>query len=164
MEAKPSEDFESATASLSTVDIDGAEADSDFIQITYRVNLKTGKTQHIDTTPSSQEHTTKGILRKHVRSAPEMALNHNLPYDFFVIYCSSASEWVFHCLLGELEDSGLKGCVKDRDFKLGKMELTNYLESIENSVCTIIVITKDFETNNMCSRGMHHAIGYMTGW
>ena len=157
-EAKPSEDFESATASLSTGDIDGAEADSHFIQITYRVNRKTGKTQHIDIIPSSQNWTHGDVSSKSIRAAPKTSKNGQLTYDFFVIYSDSASEWVFRRLLEELEGSGLKGCIKDRDFIPGKSKLHNYTNSFTNSACTIIVLTTDFEADNWCYNGMVQAI------
>ena len=151
---------ESVFASLSADDLGDDGVASDFKQITYIgvMNRKSGKTRHFDITPSFQGWTTDNVSSKPIRPAPETSKNRHLTYDFFVIYSDNASEWVFRRLLEELEETGLKGCVKDREFKLGKVELTNYLESIENSVCTIIVITKDFETNSVCTRGMHHAL------
>ncbi|XP_038045871.1 uncharacterized protein LOC119720302 [Patiria miniata] len=147
---------------LSQVDLDGNEEHPiapDTIHVTYSVNLKTGKTHHVATRPSPEEPPTEVVSKKHVRVAPERPLNHlERKYDFFVIYSSSASEWVQHHMLEELEGTGFKGCIKDRDFELGKPRLDNYSNSIEDSVCIIIVLTRDFETNKNDVRGMHMAL------
>ncbi|XP_022084288.1 uncharacterized protein LOC110975805 [Acanthaster planci] len=154
--AKLDKDVQTGAELLSQLDLSPAP---DTIQVTYSVNLKTGHTQHVSTTPSSQELSTEDVSKKYVRVAPETPLYHlELRYDFFVIYGKSASEWVKHRLLEELEGVGFKGCIKDRDFILGKPKLENYSESIKNSVCTIIVITKDFETNNHDVMAMHMAL------
>ncbi|XP_038045872.1 uncharacterized protein LOC119720303 [Patiria miniata] len=155
-------DIQTLSESLSQVDLDGNEEHHippDTIHITYSVNLKTGKTQHVATMPSLEEPPTEVVSKKNVREALERPQNNlTRKYDFFVIYSSSASEWVQHRMLEELEESGFKGCIKDRDFELGKPRLQNYSDSIEDSVCVIIVITADFETNNNDVRGMLMAL------
>ncbi|XP_038045870.1 uncharacterized protein LOC119720300 [Patiria miniata] len=159
---KVDKDVLTVSQHLSQVDLDGNEEHPiapDTIHVTYSVNLKTGKTQHVATRPSPEEPPTEVVSKKHVRVAPERPLNHwARKYDFFVIYSSSASEWVQHRMLEELEGTGFKGCIKDRDFELGKPRNDNYTDSIEDSVCIIIVLTRDFETNKYDVSGMHWAL------
>ncbi|XP_022084285.1 tetratricopeptide repeat protein 22-like [Acanthaster planci] len=107
-------------------------------------NPKTRKIE-IKTLPSLSDTETDDVTSKHVKAAPENSLNRKLTYDFFVIYSEDASEWVLHELLEELEGSGLKGCVKDRDFTLGEYHIENCSKRIKESVCTIIVVTKGFK-------------------
>ncbi len=154
----PQVQVESTSASLSALELGGDETSSEAKQITLTVNLQTGKTQFVNLTSSSQEWTSKDASNKPIRSAPEQALNHHLPNDFFVIHSSSASNWVFRCLLEELEGSNLKGCIKDRDFTIGKTKLANYTESIADSACVVIVITEDFAEDEWCNNSMLMAI------
>ncbi|XP_038045405.1 tetratricopeptide repeat protein 22-like [Patiria miniata] len=119
--------------------------ESDTFTLTFARNRKTGKIERIITSPSPPDTTTDDVSSKHVSPPPERPLNQKLPYDFFVIYADTAEEWVLHHLIQELEDSGLKGCFRDRDFPLGRYKLAVYPEFIQSSVCTIIVITADFE-------------------
>ncbi|XP_071802742.1 uncharacterized protein [Asterias amurensis] len=149
---------ESSTDSLSALDLGGNKTSSKEKQVTLTVNLQTGKTQIVNPTSSTQEWTSKDASKKPIRSAPEKALNHNFQNDFLVLHSSSASEWVIRCLLEELEESNLKGCIKDRDFMVGKTWLANYTDSIANSACVIIVITQDFEHDAWCNSSMLMAI------
>ncbi len=143
-----------ATASLSVLKLDDNETSSEAKEETSPMYLRTGKVQLSDQTSSSQEWTSIDASNKPIRAAPVNALHRDLTYDFFVIYSRSASEWVFRCLLEELEGRGLKGCIKDRDFMLGQTKVNNYTDSTANSSCVVIVITEDFEKDFWCDRGM----------
>ncbi|XP_038045290.1 tetratricopeptide repeat protein 22-like [Patiria miniata] len=119
------------------------------------IKLDAGSSMQIPDKLSRKDSTiTKDDSRKHVQPAPTKAFNQRLPNDFFVIYTRSASDWVQHSLLEELEGNRLKGCIRERDFIPGKPELTNYSDCIEGSVCTIVILTKDFEEDQTCVRGM----------
>ncbi|XP_022084287.1 tetratricopeptide repeat protein 22-like [Acanthaster planci] len=139
------------TAALSSVNLEASgEVQEDIVYLIY--NLKTGNI-HIPSKLSSDS-ITKDVSCKHVKPAPDIAFNQQLPNDFFVIYSDRASEWVQHSLLEELERNRLKGCIRHRDFILGKPNLENYSDCIKQSVCIIVVITKDFEKDQGCVRGM----------
>ncbi|XP_022084286.1 tetratricopeptide repeat protein 22-like [Acanthaster planci] len=111
------------------------------------------------TTPSPPTPLPGDGFQQQVRDAPEKPLNQKgLMYDFFVIYSSNASEWVKYCMLEELEEDGFKGCIKDRDFILGKPKKKNYVNSIQKSTCTIIVITADFREDKDAHDAMYMAL------
>ncbi|XP_071802347.1 uncharacterized protein [Asterias amurensis] len=148
---------ESATDSLSVFELDGNKTSSKAKEDKSTMTLRTGEDQVSDQTSSSQEWTTDDASNKPIRSAPGDALNCDFTYDFFVIHSDSASEWVFRCLLEELEGRGLKGCIKDRDFMLGQTKVKNYTGSTANSACVLIVVSKDFKKDYWCDRGMEMA-------
>ena len=148
---------ESATDSLSVFELDGNKTSSKAKEDKSTMTLRTGEDQVSDQTSSSQEWTTDDASNKPIRSAPDKALNCDFTYDFFVIHSDSASEWVFRCLLEELEGRGLKGCIKDRDFMLGQTKVKNYTGSTAKSACVLIVVSKDFKKDYWCDRGMEMA-------
>ncbi|XP_038045288.1 tetratricopeptide repeat protein 22-like [Patiria miniata] len=119
------------------------------------MTLDAGNNMHIADKLSRED---KDDTRKHAQPAPTKAFNQQLPNDFFVIYTSSASDWVQHSLLEELERNRLKGCTRDRDF-IGNMPvLKNFSDCIEGSACTIVILTRDIEKDPSCEWGMHMAI------
>ncbi|CAH1268404.1 TLR1 [Branchiostoma lanceolatum] len=84
------------------------------------------------------------------------------PYDFFVIHSAKDAEWVNYTLLAKLEgEEGLKGCIADRDFQLGKPILGNITGAIKDSANVLIILTPDLVQSRWCKHEMNEAFHAM---
>jgi tetratricopeptide (TPR) repeat protein len=83
---------------------------------------------------------------------PHAKNKHGKKYDFFVMFSKKdAAQWVYRTLLPKLEaQSKFKGCIEDRDYRLGKPILSNMEASLKDSVCNLLVITPDFLEDDFC--------------
>ena len=84
---------------------------------------------------------------------------HGKKYDFFVSFSKNDAEWVYYSLLLKLEEKyKFKGCVADRDFVLGTNTMDAIIDAIQNSVCTILVLTPEYCNDQWCGRELDRAI------
>ena len=82
----------------------------------------------------------------------EVAKNKNRKkYDFFVSFSDKDKEWVYYSFLKKIETMyKFKGCIADRDFTLGESIFENIQSAIQESVCTIVILTPDFNLSKWC--------------
>ncbi|XP_046370592.2 toll-like receptor 3 [Haliotis rufescens] len=72
-------------------------------------------------------------------------------YDVFVAYSYDDLAWVKQHLMPVLEGSdGLKLCIHNRDFEVGKFITENIVDSVENSRKVIIVLSNNFAKSGWC--------------
>ncbi|XP_066286107.1 tetratricopeptide repeat protein 22-like [Branchiostoma lanceolatum] len=84
------------------------------------------------------------------------------PYDFFVIHSAKDAEWVNYTLLAKLEgEEGLKGCIADRDFQLGKYVLDNITAAVKDSANVLIILTPDLVQSRWRKHEMKEALHAM---
>jgi hypothetical protein len=75
----------------------------------------------------------------------------NFDFDVFVSYAAENSEWVRHRLMPELEIGlGLRLCIHERDFTLGRNVVDNIAECVERSKKFIMVFSRDFKRSEWC--------------
>ncbi len=80
-------------------------------------------------------------------------------YDFFVSHSSGDKYWVYYDLLPKLErEYNFKGCIDERDFIVGENILTNIEDCMNQSVCTVLILTKAFCESRWCQHEMTQAI------
>ncbi|KAI8506278.1 hypothetical protein Bbelb_157050 [Branchiostoma belcheri] len=80
-------------------------------------------------------------------------------YDFFVIHSAKDEEWVNYTLLANLEgEHRLKGCIAERDFKLGDYVLDNITLSIKESAKVLVILTPDMVKSTWCKHEMKDAL------
>ncbi|KAI8506276.1 hypothetical protein Bbelb_157030 [Branchiostoma belcheri] len=80
-------------------------------------------------------------------------------YDFFVIHSAKDAEWVNYTMLANLEgEHHLKGCIADRDFKLGEYVLDNITLSIKESAKVLVILTPDMVQSKWCKHEIKDAL------
>ncbi|KAI8506279.1 hypothetical protein Bbelb_157060 [Branchiostoma belcheri] len=80
-------------------------------------------------------------------------------YDFFVIHSAKDEEWVNYTLLANLEgEHRLKGCIAERDFKLGEYVLDNITLAIKESAKVLVILTPDMVKSKWCKHEMKDAL------
>ncbi|XP_078703828.1 uncharacterized protein LOC144928917 [Branchiostoma floridae x Branchiostoma belcheri] len=80
-------------------------------------------------------------------------------YDFFVIHSAKDEEWVNYTLLAYLEgEHHLKGCIAERDFKLGEYVLDNITLAIKESAKVLVILTPDMVQSKWCKHEMKDAL------
>ena len=82
-------------------------------------------------------------------------------YDGFVSCTREGAKWVKRFLLPSLEndETGLKFCVAQRDFILGKTIIDNIMDTITKSRKTILLIDPTFIESKWCNEELllsHH--------
>ncbi len=81
-------------------------------------------------------------------------------YDFFVSHSSEDKCWVYFDLIPKLEQEyNFKGCVDKRDFTPGKNVLKNIEDCMDQSVCTLLILTNAFCESNWCEHEKKEALG-----
>jgi len=70
-----------------------------------------------------------------------------LQYDVFISYCPAERDWVHGQLLPELEAAGLKVLIDTRDFELGVPTVKNLERAVEQSECTLVIVSPDWLEN-----------------
>ena len=85
-------------------------------------------------------------------------------YDGFVSCTREGAKWVKRFLLPSLENekTGLKFCVAQRDFILGKTIIDNIMDTISKSRKTILLIDPTFIESQWCNEELllsHHVSG-----
>ncbi|MEO7908952.1 MAG: toll/interleukin-1 receptor domain-containing protein, partial [Roseiflexaceae bacterium] len=68
-------------------------------------------------------------------------------YDAFVSYHQKDLEWVETVLQPQLERSGLRLCLPDRDFAIGAPRLTNMENAVARSRKTLLILTPNWGTS-----------------
>ena len=72
-------------------------------------------------------------------------------YDVFVSYAGEDLPWVRQQLIPELEGGlGLKLCIHERDFTLGRNIVDNIVESVERSKKILMVFSRSFTRSQWC--------------
>lgn len=75
-------------------------------------------------------------------------------YDAFIAYSESDADWVLHTALPKLENGGngksFKLCLHHRDFIIGAAVADNIYQSVQNSLHTILVVSKNFLKSEWC--------------
>ena len=78
------------------------------------------------------------LIKKTVRSE-----NDKFKYDAFVSYNHNDSDFVHDILTKELESkAGLRLCLQERDFQVGKSIIENIVDCLESSRSCIIVLSE----------------------
>jgi DNA-binding MarR family transcriptional regulator len=68
-------------------------------------------------------------------------------YDVFISYSHADRAWVWNELLPRLERAGLRVCIDDRNFEIGRHKLVNIERAVEDSRHTLIVLTPAWIVN-----------------
>jgi toll-like receptor 13 len=75
----------------------------------------------------------------------------NFAFDVFVSYAGEDTDWVHRHLMPQLEGRlGLRLCVHERDFTLGRNVLDNVAECVDSSKKMLMVFSKDFVRSEWC--------------
>lgn len=76
----------------------------------------------------------------------------DLPYDVFVSFSQLDYEWVVHTLTPNLENRALpyKLCLHQRDFPVGEPIAESISRAVENSRCTLLLVTPNFLESEWC--------------
>jgi hypothetical protein len=64
-----------------------------------------------------------------------------IPYDVFISYSHTDSDWVFEWLVPRLKDAGLRVCTDRESFALGVPALINMENAVATSRHTLLVLT-----------------------
>ncbi|XP_023222992.1 toll-like receptor 2 [Centruroides sculpturatus] len=80
----------------------------------------------------------------------EKLSSHQYKYDAFISFCDEEIEWVANELVPKLEceESGLKLCIRLRDFTLGEEIHQNIIDKIEESRKVVILLSDNFLKDN----------------
>jgi predicted nucleotide-binding protein len=62
-------------------------------------------------------------------------------YDVFISYSHSENDWVHGKLVPDLQAAGLKVLIGSRDFEVGVPTITNLERAIQQSECTLVVVS-----------------------
>jgi hypothetical protein len=65
-------------------------------------------------------------------------------YDAFLSFSQADRGWVYNTLLPHLERAGVRICLPERDFALGRPRLVNIEEAIQHSRRTLLIMTPDW--------------------
>ncbi|VDI11432.1 Hypothetical predicted protein [Mytilus galloprovincialis] len=82
-----------------------------------------------------------------------VALDKRLNYEYhaFVVYCDADREWVHNVLLKRMEsEEGIKLCIHQRDFDIGKNITGNIDKYFEKSWKVVVVMSNDFAKSEWC--------------
>ncbi|XP_030840833.1 LOW QUALITY PROTEIN: toll-like receptor 3 [Strongylocentrotus purpuratus] len=80
-------------------------------------------------------------------------------YDAFVFFSHKDEEWVYNELVRHLEDdSGLRLCVHNRDFTLGRKILDNTIEAVDSSRFTLCILSADYLDSHWCKMEQEFAM------
>ncbi|XP_076439594.1 uncharacterized protein LOC143279433 [Babylonia areolata] len=78
-------------------------------------------------------------------------MNNNFDFDVFVSYASEDLPWVRQQLLPKLEDElGLRLCIHERDFVLGRHIVDNIVQCVESSKKILMVFSQHFVHSQWC--------------
>ena len=85
-------------------------------------------------------------------------------YDAFISCTREGAKWAKKHLLPKLEnkDTGLKFCVAQRDFLVGKTIIDNIMDTISRSRKTILLVDETFKKSEWCQEELllsHHVSG-----
>ena len=85
-------------------------------------------------------------------------------YDAFISCTREGAKWAKKHLLPKLEnqDTGLKFCVAQRDFLVGKTIIDNIMDTISKSRKTILLVDETFIESKWCQEELllsHHVSG-----
>ena len=86
---------------------------------------------------------------------------HEYLYDAFISCTREGAKWTKKYLLPKLEnkETGLKFCVAQRDFLVGKTIIDNIMDTISQSRKTILLVDETFIERKWCQEGLllsHH--------
>ncbi len=80
-------------------------------------------------------------------------------YDFFVSHSGEDKYWVYFDLVPKLErEYNFKGCIDERDFTPGEDILKNIEDCMDQSVCTLLILTKAFYESTWCRHEKKEAL------
>ena len=90
-----------------------------------------------------------------------LGINNEYIYDAFVSCTREGAKWAKRYLLPKLEnqDTGLKFCVAQRDFLVGKTIIDNIMDTISKSRKTILLVDETFMESEWCQEELllsHH--------
>ncbi|XP_076464004.1 toll-like receptor 2 type-1 [Babylonia areolata] len=89
-------------------------------------------------------------------------LNNNFDYDVFVSYASEDLLWVRQQLMPKLENElGLRLCIHERDFLLGKNIVDNIVESVDSSKKILMVFSADFVRSQWCQFELNMCLSHV---
>ncbi|XP_063425877.1 toll-like receptor 13 [Mytilus trossulus] len=75
----------------------------------------------------------------------------NYEYDAFVVYCDADRKWVHNVFLKRMEsEEGIKLCIHQRDFDIGKNITGNIDKYLEKSWKVVVVMSNDFAKSEWC--------------
>ena len=101
----------------------------------------------------------KYLLAKYRLGRNKSKLSSSFEFDAFVSYSSTDEAWVLNQLVEKLESSneGLKLCLHERDFQIGRPIADNIVSSLEKSSSCILVLTEKFTKSYWCNFEAHVA-------
>src|SRR5215211_2111772 len=70
-----------------------------------------------------------------------------IQYNVFISYSPAEKDWVHDQLLPELEATGLKVLIDTRDFELGVPKVVNLERAVEQSECTLVIVSPGWLDN-----------------
>ncbi|XP_076095484.1 toll-like receptor 6 [Mytilus galloprovincialis] len=91
------------------------------------------------------------VVYNHIQG--HVVFNESLNYEFhaFVVYCDADREWVHNVFLKRIEsEEGIKLCIHQRDFDIGKNITGNIDKYIEKSWKVVVVMSNDFAKSEWC--------------
>ena len=93
-----------------------------------------------------------------------LGINNEYLYDAFISCTREGAKWAKKHLLPKLEnqDTGLKFCVAQRDFLVGKTIIDNIMDTISKSRKTILLVDETFKKSEWCQEELllsHHVSG-----
>ncbi|CAC5420896.1 unnamed protein product [Mytilus coruscus] len=75
----------------------------------------------------------------------------NYEYHAFVLYCDADREWVHNVFLRKMEkDEGIKLCIHQRDFDIGKPITRNIDKYLQKSWKVVVVMSNNFAKSEWC--------------
>ncbi|CAC5420900.1 unnamed protein product [Mytilus coruscus] len=75
----------------------------------------------------------------------------NYEYHAFVVYCDADREWVHNVFLRKMEnEEGIKLCIHQRDFDIGKNVTGNIDKYLEKSWKVVVVMSNNFAKSEWC--------------
>ncbi|CAC5385611.1 unnamed protein product [Mytilus coruscus] len=75
----------------------------------------------------------------------------NYEYHAFVVYCDADREWVHNTFLPKMEsDEGIKLCIHQRNFDIGKTITANIDKYLEKSWKVVVVMSNNFAKSEWC--------------
>ncbi|CAG2193667.1 unnamed protein product [Mytilus edulis] len=91
------------------------------------------------------------VVYNHIQG--HVALDERLNYEYhaFVVYCDADREWVHNVFLQRMEsEEGIKLCIHQRDFDIGKNITGNIDKYLEKSWKVVVVMSNDFAKSEWC--------------
>ena len=85
----------------------------------------------------------------------------NFEYDIFVSYASDDLPWVQRQLVPQLEGWGLRLCLHERDFIIGKNIVDNICDCVETSKKVLVVFSKHFCQSQWCQFELQFCLSHV---